>query len=284
VAERPPTAALVLNAYGATVAGQMELHRVRGGDVDRRELSRRVGVALRDADGFRYAARPFSHRDAEVSWVEAKPLDDLRLFALRETLLLACEGRGLDAWPQKGEINCAGLLPARQAGAFTAQPVLRLRLSVEDYVNADLVVSAQARLHWRTTATLADAGVARWARGERAVRVAGDGPRRAEVVAATSAELLLRRGEDELRANPHHYALAVNTGLAARMAGRASVQEMQLTSGQLTRAGRKNLHAVKHRFGRVAELLDRLGRQFTLPGGEGVMRIDPTPIGIEVER
>lgn len=211
------------------------------------------------------------------------PVDDLGLFAIREALVTHCQRLGFDASiGRAGELRVVGVIAAAVQDRFRIEHVLHLRIGQEDYVDSDAVLTARHRTAWRCAEPLADREVAANAVGEPAVRLQGEGPRRARVVRVNGTTAVLRLGPDEVEVSAADYTLAVNAALIARWRGSAVLRQVRVTAGDLTVNGRRNQHGIEDRFKLVGDAVRRLGGEFAV-GDRGTVKIDARPVQIRLE-
>ena len=139
----------------------------------------------------------------------------------------------------------------------------------------------RARTRWRPKDTLDSAAIARIAVGEPAVRLSGSGPRRGEVISVGGGELVLRTASEQHSVLPGDYALATGSRLVVAWRGQQVFRQLQVASGVLTIANKRNRYAVKDRFEIAGRMLRNLGWPVALPGS-GQMRLG-TPIRVQIE-
>ena len=131
------------------------------------------------------------------------PLDGLRFWVLREVLIQHCHARGLDAWFRLGgKLHVVGLTPAVIEDRFRVEHVLQLRVSREEYIDADALLTARHKTQWQTFDPISDPDIRGRATGQPAVRLAGDGPRRGWVNEVNGDRLVLGAGERHATRSP----------------------------------------------------------------------------------
>lgn len=276
-------AALFLNAYPVTFDGAISLWRgARHEDEDKRELERELGMPVWvEREAVWSAGRP-DGRDAKLESLDPSRSRDLTLFAAREALISHAQGAGRDAWGGRaGEMGFVGLLAAHETDEFVLEPQLVARFAQEAYVEADAVIVVRARTRWRSSRTLAEQDLQRFAQGERAVRVDGDGPRRGLVESVNRDELVLRVGAATEVVAPQDYALVAGPRMVVAWRGASVLRELQVASGVLTVSNRRNQYAVKDRFQTAGRMLRALGWPVALMG-EGQMQLG-SPVAVRLE-
>jgi len=276
-------AALFLNAYSVSFEGGISLWRsARPEDEDKRALEHELGMALWvDRDAVWSARRP-DGRDATLESFAPSQSRGRTMFAAREGLVSHARDSGRDAWfGRAGEMSFVGLLAQQETDEFVLEPQLVARFAQEAYVEADAVIVVRARTRWRSARTLAEPDLQRLARGERAVRLGGDGPRRGLVDSVTPDELHLRvAGATEVVA-PENYSLVAGARLVVAWRGPTVLRELQVASGVLTISNRRNRYAVKDRFQTAGRMLRALGWPVALVG-EGQMELG-SPVAVQLE-
>jgi len=276
---------LYLNSFPLACEGTVSLFRLAGrrGQLRRRDLQDELGVAVRVARDDAYTYTRPAAGDVEPVDRRLTPVDDLGLFAIREALVAHCQQLGFDASiGRAGELRVVGVIAAAVQDRFRIEHVLHLRIGQEDYVDADAVLTARHRTAWRCAEPLADREVAAHALGEPAVRLQGEGPRRARVVRVSGRTAVLRSGADDVEVPAADYTLAANAALIARWRGSAVLRQVRVTAGDLTVNGRRNQHGIEDRFKLVGDAVRRLGGQFAI-GDRGTVKIAARPVQIRLE-
>ena len=174
---------------------------------------------------------------------------ELLLFAARAAVVTHLKASRHDAWfARMGEVQCVGLLPPREEDRFVLEPVLRLRIVEGFSTGARALCLVGAETRWRCAADLSDEGLARWAVGERAVRLSGDGPLKGRVVALVDGKLQMLAGGEQTTVDARDYTLAAGSALVSRWRGDRALKQLNVASGVLTAAGKRNRYAIKDRF------------------------------------
>lgn len=275
--------ALYVNAYPVTFEGHVRLWRMaRTEEDDKRVLEGQFGMALwGERDVFWSTREPQGQGATARSFPAADPRGRV-LFAAREALVEHAHASDRDAWfGRAGEMSFLGLLPHQDTDRFVLEPQLVVRLVQEPYVDAHAAVVVRARTRWRSRETLDSAEVARIAVGEPAVRLTGDGPRRGEVVSVANDELVLRTGPERHSVASGDYALVTGSRLVVAWRGQQVFRQLQIASGVLTVAHKRNRYAVKDRFETAGRMLRSLGWPIPLPGS-GQMQLGK-PINVQIE-
>jgi hypothetical protein len=276
-------AGLYLNAYRLCFEGEVELWRLpRGEDDDKRARERELGIALwGEREAFWSVRQPPDDAVSSQRMPAAQPGGRV-LFAAREAIVDHARAAGREAWfARAGEMGCLGLLPAQDTDRFVLEPQLVMRLVQEPYLDADAAVIVRARTRWRCAGTLADAELHRFALGEPAVRLAGDGPRRGRVEAVSADELRLRAGEMSVSVAPGDYGLVAGSRLVVAYRGQQILRDLQIASGVLTVSNRRNRYAVKDRFQMAGRMLRNLDWPVPLPGGGAIELRSPLELQME---
>jgi hypothetical protein len=272
---------LFVNAFAIECPGGHRLHRVRRPDShsERRELERRLGTSAWGSGDWLYLA---DGDEGDSIGVRCDHDADLHGFVLREALLDHARGCGFDAFlPFAGELRCFGLPGELRAHGVVGQRGLRLRVQTEPALGVPLLCARHAT-RWLLDGDLSDAEMRNLAVGQSAMRLDGDGPRRAEVLRASANEILLRTRGGEVSVAPGDYTLSAGSSLVRRSRGPAAFRWLQVSSGSLTSGGRRNRFAIRDRISALSEDLGAFGLEFALPDG-GRARISPSPIEIRVQ-
>jgi hypothetical protein len=275
--------ALFVNAYPVTFEGDVTLWRMPRAEADdKRRLEGELGMALwGERDAFWSTREPRGCGATSQSFPAADPRGRV-LFAAREALVDHAHAGNRDAWfGRAGEMSFLGLLPSQDTDRFVLEPQLVARLVQERYVDAHAAVVVRARTRWRSRETLDSAEVARIAVGEPAVRLTGTGPRRGEVVSLANGELILRTGPERHTVVPGDYALVTGSRLVVAWRGQQVFRQLQIASGVLTVANKRNRYAVKDRFEIAGRMLRGIGWPIPLPGS-GQMLLGK-PINVQME-
>jgi hypothetical protein len=77
----------------------------------------------------------------------------------------------------------------------------------------------------------------------------------------------LRVGDEDILVAAANYTLAAQPSRVREHFGADTFVKMQVLSGALTPAGRRNRYAVKDRFSELTKDLGRLGWRIPMPGG-----------------
>ncbi|MGO9900993.1 MAG: hypothetical protein ACLP0J_15170 [Solirubrobacteraceae bacterium] len=259
---------LFVNAYDIAFHSDVTLWRFpRPDGADKHDAELAAGVSLwTDADTFWCTRKPVGASQARsVSLPTADP-GGLMLFAARDALVEHAHQAGRDAWfGRGGEMHFMGLLASQTADRFVLEPELVVRLVQEEFVDADALAVVRARTRWRSHEPLASPEVAARAVGERAVRLSGEGPRRARVEAVDGDELELRVGPTVETVAAADYALIVGSRLAVAWRGSEALRDLNIASGVLTVSNKRNRYAVKDRFVTAGRMLRALEWPVPLP-------------------
>lgn len=274
---------LYVNAYPLIFEGTVSLWRiVRAATDDKRTREAELGMALwGERDAFWSAREPRGERATEETFPAAQP-EGRVVFAAREALVGHAHAGGRDAWfGRGGEMSFLGLLPSQDTDQFVLEPQLVVRLVQERYIGADAAAVVRARTRWRSKDTLDSSEIARIAVGEPAVRLSGSGPRRGEVISVGGGELVLRTASEQHTVLPGDYALVTGSRLVVAWRGQQVFRQLQVASGVLTIANKRNRYAVKDRFEIAGRMLRNLGWPIALPGS-GQMQLG-SPIRVQIE-
>lgn len=276
-------AGLYLNAYALRFDGDVELWRMpRAEHDDKRALERELGVSLWGArDAFWSARRPDDSAASRQRMPVAHPRGRV-LFAAREAIVDHARAADREAWfGRAGEVSCLGLLPPQETDRFVLEPQLVMRLVQEPYIDIDAAVVVRARTRWRCAGTLADRDLQAHAIGEPAIRLTGDGPRRGRVEAVSAGELRLTVGDATVTVSPTDYTLVAGSRLVVAYRGQHVLRDLQIASGVLTVASRRNRYAVKNRFQMAGRMLRALNWPVSLPGGGRIELGSPLHLAME---
>jgi hypothetical protein len=182
-----------------------------------------------------------------------------------------------------GEVQCVGLLPAREEDRFVLEPLLRLRV-VEGYTtSARSLCLLRADTRWRCAGDLTNGDLAGLAVGERVVRLAGDGPTGGRVVGLADGKLQLLTGDRQIIVEASDYTLAAGSALVSRWRGDRALKQLNVASGVLTSAGKRNSYAIKDRFSAARAMLAEMGGVLALPGGAGTMTVSAEPVEVRMD-
>jgi hypothetical protein len=274
---------LYVNCYPVTFEGDVVLWRMdRNKSEDKRAVQDEIETAVwGDRDGFWATQKP-AGRDAVAETIAVDSAGGRLLFAAREAMVDHALAAGREAWHARaGEMHFLGLLESQHADRFVLEPQLNARLVQEPYIEGHAAVVVRARTRWRSHEHLDSDEVARVAVGEPAVRLAGTGPRRGFVDAVGRRELTLRAGGERHSVAPGDYALVTRSRLVLAWRGPEVFRDLQVASGVLTVANKRNRHAVKDRFWMAGRMLRGLGWPIEMPGSA---RIElGRPIGVQLE-
>jgi hypothetical protein len=274
---------LYVNAYPLMFQGTVSLWRIaRAATDDKRTREAELGMALwGERDAFWSARDPQGGRATLETFPAAQPQGRV-MFAAREALVDHAHAGGRDAWfGRGGEMSFLGLLPSQDTDQFVLEPQLVVRLVQETYIGADAAAVVRARTRWRSKATLDSAEIARIAVGEPAVRLSGSGPRRGEVISVGGGELVLRTASEHHSVLPGDYALVTGSRLVVAWRGQLVFRQLQVASGVLTIANKRNRYAVKDRFEIAGGMLRNLGWPVALPGSAQMQLGSPIRVQIE---
>ena len=278
-------AALYLNSYPLTLSGEVSLFQMRDAAIDRTrdELRELTGVQVFVEDDHAYSYR----EPAGVAWEAISerllPLDGLRFWVLRDVLIQHCHNLGLDAWFRfGGELHVVGLTPAVVEDRFRVEHVLQLRVSREEYADADALLTARHKTQWQTSDPISDPDIRGRAAGHPAVRLSGDGPRRGWVEEINDDQLVLGVGEGTVEVASVDYAMSVNASVVAGWRGLKVLRQLRVTTGELTVSGKRNQHGIADRFKLIGDAVRGLGTTITANGGAEI-EISQHPVAIRLE-
>jgi hypothetical protein len=274
---------MYVNAYPLAFEGDVALWRIaREPTDDKRAREQELGMALwGERDAFWSVREPQGESANEHTFPAAQPRGRV-LFDAREALVEHAHRAGRDAWfGRAGEMSFLGLLPSQESDRFVLEPQLVVRLVQEAYISSDAAAAVRARTRWRSKDTLDVAEIARIAAGEPAVRLGGSGPRRGEVISVGSDELVLRTSSGQHSVSPNDYALVTGSRLVVAWRGQQVFRQLQVASGVLTVANKRNRYAVKDRFEVAGRMLRNLSWPVALPGS-GQLQLG-TPIRLQIE-
>lgn len=193
----------------------------------------------------------------------------LHAFDLRRCIFEHAVKEKLDArFGFAREISITGLAGDVQIDGLLVQRRLRLRVVVmESFGSPDTWVVGRQDTRYLVAGSLANAPIRERAIGEIADRLAGDGPLKGEVVAASDGEVTLLVRGDEVSVRPSDYTLTVRVPYIRRYHRRDTLQRLQVISGSLTQTGRKNRYAVKDRYKGLIDAMEQLGYTIPMPDG-----------------
>jgi hypothetical protein len=289
----PAGRGLYINAHEIATEGTHTAWRLLGGRVARQQrhaLAERHGVAIFLDRGVAYAVEPLDADVAGAVVYDIAQHADLHRFLLREGLLRQAVFAGFEAWIGfGGEIGCADSQHALLAdGPVRVEPVLNLRVAREGALEDLTVLVARRNVRWRFAETLASPLFAAIAPGETAMRVDGDGPRRARVIAVEGDTLKLARGTGGVEMPASSYALSANAALVYRVLRETGSDQAEQTVRRAWQAsaarlpnGRPNEYAIQEREAAALGMLDQLGWEFDLPDGSRA-HIARQPIEVKV--
>lgn len=278
---------LFLNSYPLTFRGAVELYEMRGAGetYDRRELRALAGVSvwLGRRDAFAYQEPASRLSKVTVISKALVPTDGLTLWAVREGIIAHCRSLGYDAWMGRaGELQIIGPIPAAIEDRFRIEHGLQVRVSGEDYVGADAILTVRHRTHWLCAGSLADPDVAARATGRRAVRLNGDGPLRGRVESIAGEHAGLMVGDEERTVPASDYTISVNSSFIANWRGSPVLRSLRVTAGELTTTGKRNRHGVQDRFKLAGDAVRAIGPVISLPGGAEI-EIARVPVAVRLE-
>lgn len=280
-------AGLFLNSYPLTLRGEVDLFEMPGARraYTRDELRAVAGVSvwMGQTDAFAYDEPAAAAPEAHVCVKALTPPDTLSLWAVREGIVAHCHALGYDAWfGRGGEIHVIGPIASATEDRFRIEHGINMRVSREEYVDSDAILTVRHRGRWVCADSLANPEVAARAVGRRAVRLAGDGPHRGIVRGVGGDQAALEIGADEITVAAADYTVSVNSAFIAAWRGGAVLRQVRVTTGDLTMGGKRNRHGVEDRFKLVGDAVRTLGPTISLPGG-GEIEIGRMPLAIRVE-
>jgi len=279
---------LYVNAHALIDRGPFHVWRpvdAAAGAGQRRALSARFGVPVFVERGRAWCLRePAGEAGAEREEYGPAERPALHRAAIREGLRDLAARRGFEAWfGFGGEVHCAAPdEPPAEDGPVRIERVLKLRVvGLGEHGVSALVVRHDSP--WRFSSPLIDPAMRRIAVGERARRVAGDGPRSGRVEGFDGESVLLRAGNAVTAQPSAAYALSADPALVHRVVPSATriVAELYAASRSLLPDGRPNQYALQERQQRAVALLARLGRGIAMPAG-GSVEIEPAPLQVKV--
>ena len=280
-------AGLYINSYPLTLIGNAELFEMGGAGAryTRDELRDLAGVSVwvGQSDAFAYE-QPAP--EAPRSRVIVKPLvppDAVLLWAVREAIVAHCVAIGYDAsFGRRGEVHVIGPIEPSVEDRFRIEHVIVVRVSREDYVDADALLTVRHRARWLCADSLAERDVSRWAVGRRAIRLTGDGPRGGIVREVSGSRVVLEHGCTEIEVPAAEYTISVNSSVIASWRGSAVLRRVRVTTGDLTHGGQRNRHGVEDRFKLIGDAVRRLGSVVSVTGG-GQVEIAELPVAVRLE-
>jgi hypothetical protein len=276
---------LFLNSYPLTLSGDVELYEMTGAarTHTRDDLRSLAGVPVWMGKTDAFACdEPAATAGIRISKA-LTPADALALFAVREAIVRHCRSIGFDAWiGRAGELHVVGAIPSAVEDRFRIEHGLHLRVSREDYVDADAILTVRHRTHWWCADPLTDPDVARLAPGRRAIRVAGDGPLRGIVRRVVNEQAVLDTGGQEVAVAASDYTISVNSALVANWRGSQALRRLRIMSGDLTATGKRNRHGVEDRFKLAGDAVRKLGSTISVRGG-GQIHIPRVAVAIRLE-
>lgn len=277
--------ALYLNSYPLALTGEVALFQMRDAavDRDRDELRELTGVQVFVEEDHAYSYAEPAGVEWEAIKEQLQPLDRLRFWALREALMGHCHAQGLDAWFRfGGELHVVGLTPSVVEDRFRVEHVLQLRVSREQYIDADALLTARHKTQWQTSDPISHPDIGQRAVGHPAVRLSGDGPRRGWVQQVDGDQLALSAGADTVHVAARDYALSANASLVANWRGLTVLRQLRVTTGELTVSGKRNQHGIADRFKLIGDAVRKLGATITANGGAEI-EIGRHPVAIRLE-
>lgn len=275
---------LYLNSFGLAIRGDARMFRMEGAATGRtrdeiRDLSG-VGVWIEGEDAFSYR-QPGALEAAKVI-DPLHPIDGLSLWTVREAIVEHSRSLGFDAWfGRAGELHMIGAIPSATEDRFRIEHGVLMRVTREEFIDADAVLTVRHRAAWRYAGALTDTDVAARAVGQSAVRLRGDGPRRGRVARVAGACAILQLSAGEVEVGSEDYTLAVNSRFVASWRGSAVLRRLRVTTGELTVSGQRNRHGVEDRFRLAGDVVRKLGSTIPVAGG-GEIEIGP-PVAVRLE-
>lgn len=276
---------LYLNSYPLTCSGDVRVFELTNAAAtrQRREIQEDAGVTVWFEDGNAYSYGEPRAPNVIESTRPLAPLNGLGLFVIREAIAEHCRSLGFEAWiGRAGEIHVTGAIPHAIEDRFWIEHVLHLRITTEEYIDADVVLTARHRTAWRCTDALTDADLAARAPRQPATRLRGDGPRRGRVERVSGNAVTLRVGPEKVEVAAGDYTLAVNAAFVAGWRGSGVLRQLRVTTGELTVSGKRNEHGIEDRFKLVGDAVRRLGGTVAVVGG-GHIDIARVPVQIRLE-
>jgi hypothetical protein len=183
---------------------------------------------------------------------------------------------------QGGEIHLVGPIESAAEDRFRIEHGISMRVSCEEYVDADAILTVRHRAHWLCADSLAVPDVRARAVGRRAVRLAGDGPHRGWVRSVVGDQAVLEVGDDDITVAAADYTVSVNSAFVAAWRGSAVLRRVRVNTGDLTTTGKRNRHAVEDRFKLVGDAVRKLGSVIQLSGGAKI-EIARLPVAVRLE-
>jgi len=276
-----------LNSYPLTLRGEVELFEVKEAarDFTRAQLRETLGASvwLGRSDAYCYVDPGPAAPRGQIVTRSLTPTDPISRWAMREALAFHCHDLGYEAWfGRAGELHLMGPIPPATEDRFRIEHGLVMRLSHEDFIEADAILTARPRTRWICTGTLAELEIASRAVGRRAIRLGGNGPRTGVVASVSEGRVTLRSGGFETEVDADKYTISANASLIAQWRGTAVLRRVRFTAGDLTANGKKNRHAVEDRFKLLGDSIRKLGPKFSTKGG-GEIEIGARPVSIRME-
>jgi hypothetical protein len=276
---------IFLNAFPVVCSGPHRLTRIRRPDrkEERDVLERELGLRFWGAEGYLYASGKVEIEGSEVVEVACDEDPGLHLYALKEALRAHATERAVDVWfGSGGVLHVVGLVEPTRHGKALSEVELRLRLTTEGVVTPELFLVARARHRWVFAETLDNAGPQAAAVGGTAIRIAGAGPARGKIRGFDGAKMLVESGQQEISVEAADYRLRANAALVRQVLDADTLFALQVASGSLATNRRHNQSAIKDRFLNLEKAMERLGYEFTFPGG-GTAQIDRDPVEVRTQ-
>lgn len=277
--------AVVLNSFRLRCPGAhhvTRLPRPKNREA-RKALERELRVSLFGGEKGAYAAGDLEAPGARVIELSCDAEPGLHAFDLRAAIAFQARERGFAAGIGfGGEIHVVGLPGEQHVGSIVVQRRLRLRVIEEGWDEPETRVVARHGTRWLVAGTLADADARRHAIGESAERLAGQGPRRGDIVGFDGDRVTLQHHGREETLPASDYALTASSSFVRRHHGPTTLRALQVASGSLTHSGQRNQYAVKERFGAVADDLAAIGLVIEMPGGRQAI-IEPDWVEVRIQ-
>lgn len=272
-----------VNAYALDLQGEIEFHRLPTPEgMNRRDVERRLGLALREHDDWLWAARPTDDPSAERVYVPAGQCSaPLLAFALREAIAHRFRELGATAWIDRAGAHGLGLVAGETVSRILLEP--RLTLSVVNHYDSGPLLLASARHRWSCYGTLADPELAELAPGKRALKRLGNGPETGTVERVDGHTATVTARNEPATVLAADYTVLADSSVVSRLGGATALAAVRAATGETTRTGKKNMYRVRDRFHLATQLLSEFGSTIDLPGSHGTAQIAGERLQVRME-
>jgi hypothetical protein len=261
---------LALNRFRLNCPGMHQMTRLPRPDSReaRENLERSIGEPVFQKGNSCYAGPDVSASDSQSVDLPCSFDRQLHAFDLRRCIFEHASKEKFDVrFGFAGLITITGLAEDVEIDGLRVQRRLRLRVAIDGFEASDTWVIARHDTRYLVAGSLQEATIASRAVGEVADRIAGDGPTKGEVASVSTHELvLLTRGRNVI-VEPSDYTLTVRAPYIRRYHKRDTFTRLQVISGSLTQAGRKNRYAVKDRYKNLINDMEKLHYEIPMPNG-----------------